>query len=302
MKIIKQVEIDKLKINNQTIMGWVKKSFLTKRNTLLPHKISQNFNDGNNFYNTMPAINPLLDTYGVKIVNRYKNRIPLMNAELLLYSFTSGKLLSLMDATWITTVRSAAVAALAVETFAVSNFKNIALVGFGQIGYSFVDMLLLNPEMYNKTFKLKAYKGQEFLMKDYLVKKGVKNVEIYNTNKNFIIDSDVIISSVTVANGLFGEDKWYKEGVLVVPIHTRGFQNCDLFFDRVFGDDTAHIANFKNFNKFKYFSEFDKVLLKEDKGRQSEKERIISYNIGLALHDIMLGKNIYDLIIEKNKR
>ena len=29
----------------------------------------------------------------------------------------------------------------------------------------------------------------------------------------------------------------------VIPVHTRGFQNCDLFFDKVFADDTDHVKD-----------------------------------------------------------
>ena len=92
-----------------------------------------------------------------------------------------------------------------------------------------------------------------------------------------------------------GKDEWFKEGVLVVPIHTRGFQNCDLFFDKVFADDTSHVDGFKYFKQFKKFSEFDKVLHKEVVGRENDKERILSYNIGIALHDIYIAKKIFNL-------
>ena len=94
--------------------------------------------------------------------------------------------------------------------------------------------------------------------------------------------------------------EWFDEGVLVVPIHTRGFQNCDLFFDKIFADDTAHVMNFKNFEKFKAFDEFANVLLNKVQGRENDKERILAYNIGLALHDVYFASKILDL--EKDER
>ena len=296
MKVIKDKEIKELGIRNEDVINWVTHSFKDKSKCLLPHKISQKFDNGNGFYNTMPAINPVLDIYGVKVVTRYPERKPSIKGELLLYSFTTGELLSLMDATWITTKRTGAVAALAVETLAKKNYENIAITGFGQAGYSFVDMITSVEGVKDKLFKLLEYDNQANEMKKYLLELGVKNIEVCNTKEEFIRNSDVIVSAVTVANELFGKDEWYKKGVLVVPIHTRGFQNCDLFFDKVFADDTAHVADFGNFSKFKQFNEFDKVLKNEIKGRVNDDERILSYNIGIALHDVYLAKKIYDII------
>jgi ornithine cyclodeaminase/alanine dehydrogenase-like protein (mu-crystallin family) len=94
---------------------------------------------------------------------------------------------------------------------------------------------------------------------------------------------------------LFCEDNnLYKNGVLVVPIHTRGFQNCDLFFDHVFADDTAHVSGFKYFNQFRKFNELSEVLLGKIPARQSNDERILAYNIGLGLHDIYFAHKIYE--------
>ena len=101
---------------------------------------------------------------------------------------------------------------------------------------------------------------------------------------------------MTVANELFAPNDAFQPGVLVVPVHTRGFQNCDLFFDKVFADDKSHVCGFKYFNNFKRFDEFSHVLLGENEGRISNKERILIYNIGIALHDIFFASKIYDQV------
>ena len=73
----------------------------------------------------------------------------------------------------------------------------------------------------------------------------------------------------------------------------RGFQNCDLFFDKVFGDDTSQIQNFKYFNQFRQYDEFHHVLQGRNPGRTSQDERILCYNYGIALHDITFASKIY---------
>ena len=296
MKTISIEDIYALKISNEDIFNWVKKAFLSKTESMLPPKISQVFNESKNFYNTMPAIVPEINAAGVKIVSRYVGRHPAIMGEILLYDFKSGELLALMDATWITAKRTGAVAALAVETFAKKDFNSIGIIGLGQAGLSFLDMFLINQQNKDKKFKLKYYKDQAYVAKEYLTKKGVKNIEICNTNKDLIRDTDVIISAITVAEEQLGKDEWFKKGCLVVPIHTKGFQNCDLFFDKVFADDKAHVEDFKYFNQFKSFEEISPVLLGKAKGRENDQERILSYNIGIALHDVYCAKMIFNMV------
>jgi ornithine cyclodeaminase/alanine dehydrogenase-like protein (mu-crystallin family) len=67
-------------------------------------------------------------------------------------------------------------------------------------------------------------------------------------------------------------------------------------FDKVYADDTAHVCGFKYFDKFKQFGEIQDVIDGKIKGRESDKERILSYNIGLGLHDIVYATKIYDVL------
>ena len=96
------------------------------------------------------------------------------------------------------------------------------------------------------------------------------------------------------------EDSAYKEGVLVIPIHTLGFTNCDLFFDKVFADDTDHVKHFKYFNRFKSFAEVSDVINGKAAGRENVRERILTYNIGVAIHDVYFAANIYNMLKNKN--
>lgn len=58
-----------------------------------------------------------------------------------------------------------------------------------------------------------------------------------DTYEEVIGDSDLVISAITKATENFVTDEYFKEGCTVIPICTMGFQNCDLFFDRVFTDE-----------------------------------------------------------------
>jgi ornithine cyclodeaminase len=111
---------------------------------------------------------------------------------------------------------------------------------------------------------------------------------------------DVLISCITSANGLLVEDeKLFPLGITVIPVHMRGFQNCDTTFDRVFGDDTDHVRNFKYFSQYKDYNEIGEVLAGNDVGRRNQNQRIINYNYGLALHDVVYASKIYEMLVDK---
>ena len=74
--------------------------------------------------------------------------------------------------------------------------------------------------------------------------------EYVNDNKSLVKGSDVVVSCVTYFADDFCPNECFDEGVLVVPVHTRGFTNCDLFFDKVYADDTGHVDHFKHFSEF----------------------------------------------------
>lgn len=296
MRIISFEAIKNLNIPITDCLSWVNNALKLKYKVELPKKTSIKLNNGTVFFNSMPCYIPEINRFAIKQVSRYPDRHPAISGELLLYDSATGDLLAIMDADWITAIRTGAVATSAINLFKSQNSKTYAFMGLGITARA--TMLCLLESNPNESFsvKLLKYKDQadSFIerFKDY------ENVEfeIVTSEEELITDTDVIVSCVTVAENIIGNDEWFKEGVLVVPVHTRGFQNCDLFFDRVFADDEDHVKEFKHFNKFKSFNETSRVLLNQSEGRTSENERILSYNIGLALHDTYFASKIYELI------
>lgn len=297
MKIISQKQIRDLNITPSQCVEWVKESFSLKDKAYLPAKISIH-PQGNDFFNTMPCQLPSPYNYfGVKEVHRIKGATPALGSDLLLYNSQTGELLAMFDADWITTMRTGAVAALAIQTFRKNNAKMYGFIGLGNTGRATMLCLLdSEPNIMHHVILLR-YKDQAELFIDRF--KDFPNVtfSICENAKELVAKSDVIVSCITEAQGLLCEDDdLYNEGCLVVPVHTRGFQNCDLFFDKVYADDTAHVCGFKYFSQFKRFAEIQDVISGIAKGRESDSERILSYNIGLGLHDIVYASKIYEIL------
>lgn len=303
MKIITQQQINSLDISPATCVKWIRESFSIKQKADLPAKISVHPEDGE-FFTSMPCLLPSPSDvdikferryFGVKEVHRLLNSVPSLGSDMMLYDAQTGELLALLDTDWITTMRTGAVAAVSAKTLRKSNAETYGIVGLGNTARATMLCILEQEPERHFPVKLVRYKDQAELFIERF--KEYKNVsfEIVDSAESMAGDVDVFISCITNAQGLLVPDeKTFKPGVTVIPVHMRGLQNCDTTFDRVFGDDTAHIQGFKYFNQYRDYNEIGEVLAGRDSGRRSDEQRIIDYNYGLALHDVVYAAKIYE--------
>ena len=305
MMLITHNDIENLNISKKECYNWVVDCLKHKQECILPPKISIKPSAGI-FCNVMPSfvkINYI--TYGgVKIVTRYPDREPSLDSKIILFDADTGENLAIMDGNWITAMRTGSVAAHSIDLFANKNIKKIGILGLGNTARTTFQSFLENVYDGNcLQIKLLKYKQQEELFvkqfKDY---KKIK-FSFVDTGEELVENSDVVISAATyLPDNICEQDEKFKEGVLVVPVHTLGFTNCDLFFDRVYADDYGHVKNFKYFDKFKKFGEVSDVINKRIEGRTNEKERILVYNIGISIHDIYFAAKIYQKLANKKEK
>ncbi len=169
------------------------------------------------------------------------------------------------------------------------------MLGLGNIARAVALCLIADNSDREITIKLLRYKDQAEQFIDRFKASNNVTFEIIDDKDAFVSEADVLISCVTVAKELlFPDDSLFKKGVTVIPVHMRGFQNCDLFFDKVYGDETSQIKNFKYFDKFRQYDELHHVLQGKNPGRTSNDERILCYNYGIALHDIVFASRIFE--------
>lgn len=296
MKVIDFEMISGMNISPADCYMWASEMIEKKNEAILPPKISLKPFDGV-FCNVMPSV--VGDFGGIKVVTRYPDRVPALESFLTLYNVEDGEVLAFMDATWITAMRTGAVAAHAIIHLAKSDFQTIGMVGLGNT--SRATILILAEVLKDKklTVNLLKYKGQELDFAERFA--GYENLtfRIMDTAEEMVSASDVVVSGATYMPDNLCDDQYYKKGVLVVPIHTLGFTNCDLFFDKVFADDYGHVKHFKYFDRFKKFAEMTDVVNGKIPGRENDEERILAYNIGISVHDVNFAKRIYEKVSSK---
>lgn len=298
MRIITSEQISHLNISPRQCVDWVREAFMMKYRCQLPPKISLH-PQGTDFINTMPCILPEeYHTFGCKVVSRIAGRHPALSSDMMVLDSKTGEFLALVNCDWITAMRTGAVAALAINTLCLKSAHTFSFIGMGAMGRATLECFLSIYGNKNIEVQIKRYKDHaENIVTEYAPKYPNVQFSIADTIEQLVRNADVIVSAVTEANSLIVEDvSLFKPGVLVVPVHTRGFQNCDTVFDKVYADDRDHVKGFKYFNQFRQFDELSQVLLGANPGRESDSERILSYNIGLGLHDVYFATKILDRI------
>lgn len=295
MKVIGFDAIAAKNISPLDCYQWVSEMIKNKNEAILPPKISLKPFDGV-FCNVMPSI--VGQAGGVKVVTRYPERQPALESFLTLFDVQSGEVLALMDATWITAMRTGAVAAHTIVHLAKSNFSSIGVVGLGNTARATI--LVLAEVLAGKSLQINLlkYKGQEKAFAERFAEYENLHFQLYDAAEDMVENSDVVISGATYMPQNLCGDACYKEGVLVVPIHTLGFTNCDLFFDKVFADDYGHVKHFRYFDKFKKFAEMTDVVNGNIPGRETDTERILAYNIGISVHDVNFAAKNYNMFAD----
>lgn len=290
---ISQEQILELNIKPLECINWAMQAIMNKKDFILPPKNSIKYNNGN-FFNTMPVMLPKLEIFGVKEVSRIIGRKPSIKADFLLFDTKNGEKLAFIEADWITTARTGAVASISAKFLKKSDDFTFGFIGLGETAKSTMTCLVEIFKHNILKVNLLAYKNQHLeFMKKFEQHKNI-SFKVCNNINELIKLSGTIISAVTHQNSNFANASEYKNGTLIIPIHTLGFQNCDIEFDKIFCDDIGHIRDFKNFNNFKSLAELSNVLNGDILGRENDKQRILAYNIGVASLDLFFAYKILE--------
>lgn len=310
---MKVIDFEKIKaiaenMNPTRWYNWVDYALRNKEQFKMPPKPKMNQENGN-YYNVMPAMYEKENIASVKMIGRHsikegEEERSVMMSDMMLYEADTGILKALMDAEYITTLRTGVVAAHSALLFAKKDFSVIGLIGLGNIMTicfkTFISKLRSDGDNRQLTVKLYKHNNQELRFMEKF--KDYDNImfELCDEYQQIMINSDIIISAVTRATENFANDECYKEGVTIVPICTMGFQNCDLFFDKVFTDEIEQIRGFKYFNSFHSIANVTDVLNGRVLGRENNMERILVYDYGIGIHDLYFGKKFYEIAEEND--
>ena len=209
--------------------------------------------------------------------------------------------LAILDGTYITAIRTAAASGVSAKHFARPDSEVLSIIGTGVQGkYHTICLLPLLKNL--KTIKifdkyppsLEGYKNQL----SPFIPHGVEVVTV-SSFKEACVDSDVIVTATGPVHETIFYDKWVKPGALVMPVHRLGWNEDSLIkFDKLIADDYNQFVSLVK-NSYspipeKPYAQMGDVITGKKAGRENNKERIISFNCGMAIYDMIFAAKIVE--------
>ncbi|MBK5261701.1 MAG: ornithine cyclodeaminase family protein [Peptostreptococcaceae bacterium] len=263
------------------------------------------------FFHAMPAYVPSKKAIGMKWIECYPNNpkkfnLPQTTGLLLLNDIQSGCPIAIMDSTWITAMRTPAVTVLAAGTLH-PDAETFGMFGCGIQGIEHVKFIV---ETLKKLKKIYIYDTREEAM-DKLIKEvqPMINVEIVKgENPEEVAKSCEVLSSATMITKdtlSIVKNEWVGKGQTILPCDLNTFWDPKIsqIADKYIVDSIEEHELFANMGYFPdglpiIACETGEMLAGIKKGRENKDELIVCSNIGMAVCDVVVGREIFDKALE----
>ncbi|UVK49950.1 ornithine cyclodeaminase family protein (plasmid) [Mesorhizobium sp. AR02] len=244
---------------------------------------------------------------GLKWVASYSSNrkvgLPNFTGLLILNDPDTGLPVCVMDAAYLTAVRTAAASAITSKYLSPRRVDRIAVIGAGLQGLYHVKILsMIHPaaefHVVDIDENAASRLAEETSSKATIV--HVKEAEAA------IRTADVVVTATSRLAGVAFQFAWVKEGSLVLPVHVRGWsQDITTASDVLLTDDVEQFKNYITATGSPYrdisrvVGSVSDVIGGRLAGRIHNTDRIAVFNLGLAIHDVAIGSAILD-IAEQN--
>lgn len=312
LRYLSQEDILSLNIPYEDVIQAVEKVMgeFAKNTCQLPVKIHVNTRPGT-YINAMPAyVGGDLDVTGLKWVAGYpENRqcgLPVTWGIMAMNDSETGAVKSLMDARWITAIRTAAVAAVTTKYCKAQDTHAMTIIGAGEQGKWNARLLKLAVPELKRIYIGDLYEEaiQAYLKKMQPLLEDVEIIPTYSEEeRQSAIDASQILLTATQR----GEKpliycEMLHKGMLGIPLESTAWdgKTYTRMADRFVCDDWNLVQTYLKDGKYTDGLPEDYVLLGDivngkSSGRESEEEFVITSSHGIALSDVAVG----DMILRK---
>ncbi len=266
----------------------------------MPPKIGVHTRSGT-FIHAMPAWIPALQACGMKWVSGYPENaargLPTIAGLLVLNDPETGLPLGIMDAQWITAVRTGIVSALIVRTCAAPGARRLALAGCGVQGRDHLRCIL---HVLGSIESVRLYDVREESarrLRQEAASYSRAAVEIASTPESCLRGADVI--ATCTSGSLEVEDGWLPPGGTAVGVDSRiAWAGLFRTIDKLVLDDEPQAREFDRQGKYPgglppVHAELGKILTGARPGRETPRERILGLPLGLAIADLAVAQLLW---------
>ncbi|MBF7025532.1 ornithine cyclodeaminase family protein [Staphylococcus kloosii] len=315
MLYLTQDEVIDLNIDREAILKMTKEALIEhgEKNYEMPAKIGVHPYD-EVFYHAMPAYIPKKNAVGMKWVECYpsnpkKFNLPQTTGLLTVNDVESGVPIGLMDCAWITAMRTPAVTALTAEALH-PNAETFGMFGSGKQGVEHVKFI---GHTLKNLKQIYIYDVNEAAM-DNLIKEvqPITDIEIIKAEsaEQVARNCEVLSSATVILRDPLSivKDEWISEGQTIIPCDLNTFwdPNITKRADKYLVDSKEEHELFSEMGYFPdglptIYGETGEVLSGNIKGRENKDQLIVCSNVGMAVCDIVVGREIFNKALENNR-
>jgi ornithine cyclodeaminase/alanine dehydrogenase len=258
------------------------------------------------FIHAMPGYIPSTESAGMKWVSGYPDNqskgLPYITGLLILNDAETGIPIAVMDCTWITAMRTGAATAVAARYLARPDSSSVGIIACGVQGRSNLDAVSHLFDV--KT--VKAYDLHPQVADDFAKEMGRKlqlEIEVVKEPREAVRDLDIIVTSGPILKHPTPviEAGWLAQGAFASAVDFDSYWTGSALreADKLATDDKEQMRYYREIGYFKDtpdpYAELGEIIAGKKPGRQSETERTIVINLGIALEDIATASLIYSL-------
>lgn len=257
------------------------------------------------FIHAMPAYIPSLKAAGLKWISGYPGNqekgLPYITGLLILNDPETGIPLAIMDATWLTAVRTGAATAVAARYLARPESSSAGILACGVQGRSNLQALACLFSLKRiKVYDINSEIAQRFAGEMSAVLQ--LEVEAVDTVAQAVQEMDLVVTAGPILKHPQPaiEAGWLAPGAFASPVDFDSYWQAAALqeADKIATDDIGQMEYYRSEGYFQQtpaaYADLGELAAGLKTGRQAADERIISMNLGLALEDMATAIRIYE--------
>jgi ornithine cyclodeaminase/alanine dehydrogenase-like protein (mu-crystallin family) len=257
------------------------------------------------FIHAMPAYIPSLGAAGVKWISGYPGNqargLPYITGLLILNDPETGVPLAIMDATWITAQRTGAATAVAARYLARPDSTTAGIIACGVQGRSNLQALacvfpLTQVWVYDKRREVADTFAEQMSVNLDLKIDVVEEPQAAVVNADLVVTSGPILKSPTPVIDV----DWLTPGAFACPVDFDSYWTGAALHqaDKLATDDIGQLGYYREAGYFgdtpTPYADLGQIVAGLQPGRETDDERTVAINLGLALEDMATAMPVYE--------
>jgi ornithine cyclodeaminase/alanine dehydrogenase len=262
------------------------------------------------FIHAMPGYLPGIGAAGMKWVSGYPDNpssgLPYISGLIILNDPDTGIPMAIMDATWVTAMRTGAATAAAAKYLARAESKTAGIIACGVQGRTNLEALtclfdLTHVRAFDTSYE-SALRFAHEMQQELRVE-----VQVVDTPREAVQGLDLVVTSGPIFKHPTPviEPGWLAPGAFACPIDFDSYWQGGALHeaDKLATDDREQLEYYRSVGYFQStpvpYADLGEIAAGAQPRRESETERIICLNLGLALEDMATARLIYDRARER---